>query len=416
MIKKFLYIAIIILYAGISNAQTPVDEYNSGSVYDVFGVGHLNFTPSMRSTAMGIQGISLPGNYINNINPAVRYKLPNTTFSLLFNYDMMKSANSTKSVNSSNANPIGVSIGIPFSQKHGFVMGLGFNPYSSINYNFQRASVSNGINTVQTFAGKGGISQLNAGLSYTLVNGFNIGADYIFSFGNIKDLTYVDFQTAGVTNTVKSRENDFQGSGFKAGVVIDFDQLTKSKVKDLYMGFFYESKLTLNSKIDAIFGSSLPNDTASISEGDISVPSRMGFGISKRVGNRYMLSTDILLQNWENFTVLGVPQPNYKNSMRAGFGVEIMPLEGATGINKFPLRFGVFYENSYFKVAGVNVDRYGISTGLGIPLSVYNSLDLAFSYSRRGNTDPGMVKEDMLSLSAGINFGELWFIRRDKEK
>ncbi|CAN5539455.1 hypothetical protein BH10BAC5_BH10BAC5_05740 [soil metagenome] len=417
MIKKYLCIAALILAANVSYSQSPVDEFNSGSVYDVFGIGHLNYSTSLRSSAMGIQGISLPGNYINNLNPAVRYQLPNTTFTLMFNYDMMKSSNATKSVNSSNANPLGVNIGIPFSQKNGLVMGLGFNPYSTISYNFQKSNVTNGINTIETYAGKGGVSQLNAGLSYAPIKGFNIGADYIFSFGNIKDLTYVNFQTAGVTNTTKIRENDFQSSGFRGGVVIDFEKLTNSRsVKDFYIGFFYESKLNLNSKTDGIFGSSLPNDTISISEGDVTIPSRMGFGISKKIGNRYLLSSDVLLQNWENFTVLGVVQSSYKTSMRAGLGVEIQPLDGGSGINKFPIRLGVFYENSYFKVNGQSVDRYGVSTGIGIPLSNYNSFDLAFTFSRRGNTDPGLVKEDMLSLSAGLNFGELWFIRRNNEK
>lgn len=415
MTKKLF--ALIIIFLSVSNiySQDPRNEYNSGSVYDAFGIGHINYNTSLRTTGMGIQGISLPGSYINNLNPAARFQLPNTTFSLLFNYDMLKSSSSSKSVNSSNANPLGINIGIPFSQKHGFVMGLGFNPYSTINYNFQRTSISNGINTIQTFAGKGGISQLNAGLSYAPVKGFNIGVDYILSFGNIKDLAYVDFQTEGLTNTIKIRENDFQSSGFKAGAVLDFGAMTKS-VKDLYVGFFYESKLKLDATIDGIFGSSIPNDTISINKGLIEVPSRMGFGISKKVGNRYMVSSDMILQNWENFTELGTVQPSYKSSMRTGLGVEIMPIEGATGINKYTFRFGAFYENSYFKANSQNVSTMGLSTGVGIPLSSYNSVDLAFTYSRRGNNDNGLIKEDMLKLSAGINFGELWFIRKNNEK
>ncbi len=418
MTKKIFFLLIIIFTAGFSFAQTvPTDEYNAGSVYDVFGIGHINYNTAMRSTGMGIQGIALPGNYINNINPAARFQLTNTTFSILFNYDMLKSSNSLKSVNSSNANPLGVNIGIPMSPKNGLVMGLGFNPYSTVNYNFQRNVVTGGINTTETYAGKGGVSQLNFGLSYAPVKGFNIGADYLFSFGNIKDLTYVNFNTAGVSNTVKSHENDFHTSSFKGGFVLDFGAMSRSRsLKDLYAGFFYESKLNLHSKVDGIFGASLPNDTVSLHEGDIEIPSRMGFGISKKVGNRYMVSTDMILQNWENFTAFGVIQNSYKSSLRAGLGVEIMPLENGEGLNKYTFRFGAFYENSYFKVNTQSVDRYGVSTGIGIPLGTYNSLDMAFTYSRRGNNDNGLIKEDILNLSAGINFGELWFIRRDKEK
>jgi outer membrane protein assembly factor BamA len=60
----------------------------------------------------------------------------------------------------------------------------------------------------------------------------------------------------------------------------------------------------------------------------------------------------------------------------------------------------------------MQVNTYGIGFGMGIPINQYNSIDLGFNFSTRGKTDPGFVKDNYFKISAGLNFGELWFLKR----
>ena len=416
MLKKIILIFVFpLIFVSGAFAQ---DDFPAGSPYTIFGIGDLNYSTSLRTTGMGIQGISLSGNYLNSLNPASLTKLPYTSFSILFNYNFLKSSDGIKSVSSSNGNAFGINIGIPMSKEKGFSLGLGFNPYSLINYKIINNTVSVGENVKQTYAGRGGISRINIGLSYTLQKSIHLGADYNYAFGDIKDLKLVEFtSSSGYTPTKIVHEYDYTGFFVKAGAIIELDKLLKlKKTNDFTVGFLYESPLTLKSKFDGIYSSSISTDTVSIEKGDINIPARISFGVTKKVGNRYLLSSDLMLQDWSSSTWYGAIQANYQSAMRFGAGVEVQPLENPEKVwDKLTYRFGGFYEKSYYTVNGESINRIGVNAGLSIPLSQFNSLDLAVSFSTRGNTSNGLIKDDMIKLSAGINFGELWFVRPKEE-
>ncbi len=416
MLKKIILILVfpLIFVSGVF-AQ---DDFPTGSPYTIFGIGDLNYSTAIRTTSMGIQGISLTGNYINNLNPAALSKIPYTSFSVLFNYNFLKSSNGVTSVSSSNGNAFGINIGIPISQEQGWSLALGFNPYSLINYKIINNSSSLGETVKQTYAGRGGVSRINIGMSYTLLKSINLGADFNYAFGDIKDLKLVEFtSSSGFTPTRILREYDYTGTYFKGGAIIEIDKLFKlKKSNEFTIGFLYESPLTLKSKLDGIYTSSISTDTVSIEKGDIDIPARIGFGITKKVGNRYLLSSDLLMQNWSNFLSYGVVQPNYQSAMRIGAGVEIQPIENTDKTwDKLSYRFGGFYETSYYTVNGESINRIGINAGIGIPISKFNSLDFGISVSTRGKTENGLIKDDMIKLTAGLNFGELWFVRPKDE-
>lgn len=416
MLKKIILILVfpLIFVSGVF-AQ---DDFPTGSPYTIFGIGDLNYSTAIRTTSMGIQGISLTGNYINNLNPAALSKIPYTSFSVLFNYNFLKSSNGVTSVSSSNGNAFGINIGIPISQEQGWSLALGFNPYSLINYKIINNSSSLGETVKQTYAGRGGVSRINIGMSYTLLKSISLGADFNYAFGDIKDLKLVEFtSSSGFTPTRILREYDYTGTYFKGGAIVELDKLFKlKKSNEFTIGFLYESPLTLKSKLDGIYTSSISTDTVSIEKGDIDIPARIGFGITKKVGNRYLLSSDLLMQNWSNFLSYGVVQPNYQSAMRIGAGVEIQPIENTDKTwDKLSYRFGGFYETSYYTVNGESINRIGINAGIGIPISKFNSLDFGISVSTRGKTENGLIKDDMIKLTAGLNFGELWFVRPKDE-
>lgn len=416
MLKRIILILVFpLIFVSGSFAQ---DDFPTGSPYTIFGIGDLNYNTSIRTSGMGIQGISLMGDYLNNLNPAALSKIPNTSFSVLFNYNFLKSSNGVSSVSSSNGNAFGINIGIPISQEQGWSLALGFNPYSLINYKIVNNSFSLGETVKQTYAGRGGISRINIGMSYTLAKSISFGGDFNYAFGDIKDLKLVEFtSSSGFTPTRILHEYDYTGTYFKGGVIIELDKLLKlRKSNDFTIGFLYESPLSLKSKLDGIYTSSISTDTVSLDKGDINIPARIGFGITKKVGNRYMLSSDVIMQDWSNFISYGVAQANYQSALRIGAGFEVQPIENTEKFwDKLTYRLGGFYEKSYFTVNGESINRIGVNAGLGIPISKYNSLDLGVSVSTRGNTTNGLIKDDMIKLTAGINFGELWFIRPKEE-
>ncbi|MDQ3194601.1 MAG: hypothetical protein M3P82_06335, partial [Bacteroidota bacterium] len=365
----------------------------------------------------GITGVSLFGNYINNLNPATMTKIKSTLISLQANYGFLKSTNEISENKVSNGNVLGINIGIPFDQKKGLVFSLGFNPASQVNYKIRLLGTAGSQNYAQTYSGKGGLSRINAGMSYNLLKKVSIGLEYNYAFGEIREQNFIDFNNQTFTNTNIQKEFDFQRSFVKGGIVFELGKIFNSKsINDLSIGLVYQSGFNLTATEDGIFSTSINSDTIRLNEGQIFIPDFYGAGITNIFNKKYAVSGDILLQDWSKHKVFGRSDSNFQQSFRAGLGIEILPTPGKNSFWQIlTYRLGGFYEKGFFKIAGQDVNSYGVRGGVNIPISNYNSLDFGINYSIRGKTGNGLIKDEFLNLTLGINFGELWFLRPREE-
>jgi len=129
-----------------------------------------------------------------------------------------------------------------------------------------------------------------------------------------------------------------------------------------------------------------------------------------------IVSGDLLFQDWSKYRVFGQSNPDFQQSIRTGLGFEIIPTPNAPGFwQMVTYRFGGFYEIGNFQIAGQSINSYGIRAGLNIPISNYNSIDFGMGYSIRGKSSNQLIKEEYFNLTAGVNFGELWFLRPREE-
>lgn len=409
-----LFIRILTAVMLFASAAFSQDEFPPGSPYSSFGLGDLQYLTSTRTDAMGILGIGLTGNYINNLNPAANGELRLTNVSFSMNYGFLGLPKS----DISDGNINGINIGVPLSRDMGMTLTMGFNSMIRSNYKMYSRVTTSEISYNQTYAGNGGLSRVNFGLSYKIPFGIYVGAEYNYAFGNQTKLTYLDFGNSFIQNTYIRKENNLTGSFLKGGLVFDLKSLFKAdNMSDFTIGFVYQSKLNLSSGEDAIYGSITGNDTLRNTYSDIQIPQAFGFGITKQIGKQVILSGDVLLQEWSKYISRNTSNTVYTNSYRYGLGAEILPaIKSDRSIwESLTYRMGVFYDNTYFMVNGEKVNRYGIGLGVGIPVGSSNSLDFGISYSVRGKNENGLIKENYLKLTAGLNFGELWFLRPKDE-
>lgn len=414
--RKTIFIFLVFIFSvNIASAQ---DEFPGGSPYSIFGIGDLKYNTSLRTLGMGVQGVGLLGNYINNMNPAANAFIEYTRFSFAVDYGFLKSSNAVSSLKNADGNVTGMNIGIPFNQNNGWVMNLGINPISIVSYKISQSGTQAGENYTKLYSGKGSLSSVSIGMSYITFKSLSLGAEYNYAFGNLRDRSSLNFTNPLITSSYVQNENDLRGSYFKAGAVFFMNNLTdKKNLKDFSIGVLYHSKLNLTSTVDAVYSTSLGLDTIKFERGTFEVPSLIGVGISNKFDNRYVVTADMLIQNWENFREFGISDPTYGTSMKLGLGFEMQPSDKAdkTTWEKLTYRFGAYYEKEYYNVNGQDIMKYGVSAGVGIPISEYNSIDVALNYSMRGKTDNSLVKDELFNVAVGLNFGELWFIRPNEE-
>ncbi|MDE5724300.1 MAG: hypothetical protein K2H99_08970, partial [Paramuribaculum sp.] len=64
-------------------------------------------------------------------------------------------------------------------------------------------------------------------------------------------------------------------------------------------------------------------------------------------------------------------------------------------------------------IGGNHVRDYGVACGFGFPTySTKSVINLGFEYRRRQAHPVAMVKENYFSITLGINFNEMWFLKR----
>ncbi|MCX6159363.1 MAG: hypothetical protein WCK13_01060 [Ignavibacteriota bacterium] len=418
--KKIFLILVSVLF--VSNFSFAQDEFNVGSLYSAFGIGDMRYSASIRTDMMGIQGIGLYGNYINTLNPASNTYLRSTLVSLGLRGVLLNTSNSAVSAKYSDFNVTGFNLGVPVWQDKGLVIQFGFNPYSVMQYKIIGNVTQNGTTFSETFAGLGGLTRLNFGVSGRPLRFISLGAEYNYAFGNIKNLTYFNFNSPFIYNTFIKSENGLRGNYFKGGAVLEFGSLfPRSKLfENFNVGFYYQNKFSMSSKVDEIHLTSLGYlDTTRTSSSDVSVPESYGFGFSKQIGRQLIVSSDIMFQKYGGFTSKSLLPANYQDNFRYGIGLEILPKIGSdkSFFEGITYRMGFSYDNSTFKINDEYVNNYAANFGFGIPINSENAVDLGVTVGTRGSTGNGLVKDNYLKFNVGFNFGEFWFLRpREDER
>jgi hypothetical protein len=74
---------------------------------------------------------------------------------------------------------------------------------------------------------------------------------------------------------------------------------------------------------------------------------------------------------------------------------------------------GGFYENSYLTLNGIQLKTYGITFGIGLPLSrQYRSLmNLSCEIGRLGTTDNNLIRETYAKFTVHMMLHDRWFYK-----
>ncbi len=417
--KKILLILIsaIVIFPGTIFGQ---NDKNGGSLYSIFGLGELSHSASTRTDAMGIMGFSLYGSYTNSFNPAAWTRIQSTIFSSKFNLENIKSTDGTNDAKRTYGNFESFSLSIPLNKGNGWILNLGLDNYSLVNYDTKFSSGIDGESYTQTYSGNGGLNRLNAGFSYIIFKDFSFGAQVNYLFGNTSRSLSIDFNNILLFDTKNKTEDKINGVYVNTGLIFHgFGKLFKSKkLNNLALGVFFSTPAKLNSSINGTYARSTSNtDSLLLAEGKIDLPWSIGAGISNIFNDKLTLAADFYFQDWDNYKYYGNHPNEIKNSMRIGAGLEYTASKKFEDsyYKRISLRLGGFYKADYLEIKGEPVNSYGVTAGLSLPIGRFNAVDLLGQYFIRGKSTNGLIKDEVFRFGATVRIGELWFLRPSDE-
>jgi hypothetical protein len=108
-----------------------------------------------------------------------------------------------------------------------------------------------------------------------------------------------------------------------------------------------------------------------------------------------------------------------QNSWEVRLGAQLTPLLQASSYGQaVSFRFGAFAGTDYVRADNNKLPVYGLSFGVGLPIrpsrqspNQFSVVNLALEYIKRGN-EQNKIKENLIRLSLGFNFTDLWFGKR----
>jgi hypothetical protein len=147
----------------------------------------------------------------------------------------------------------------------------------------------------------------------------------------------------------------------------------------------------------------------------------VGVGISFKGGEKWMAEFDYLRSGWNRSGFDGISglgatgeavfSSTVSQSFRAGF--EIVPNRNDIRyyLRRCSYRAGVYYDQSYYKLNGQNVNSLGLTFGITLPVfRWYNGISLGVDIGQRSRAkDVSMVRERYAKFVIGFNIHDIWF-------
>ncbi len=139
----------------------------------------------------------------------------------------------------------------------------------------------------------------------------------------------------------------------------------------------------------------------------------IGFGENRKwfVGGEYSFQA---LSAFEN-PFLGVQNIVYKDASSFAFGGFITPDSGSFSsyLNRITYRAGLRLDKTGMVVSDVDINNFGITFGVGLPLGQsLSNLNLGFELGKRGTTRANLVEESYFKINIGLSLNDRWFQKR----
>lgn len=410
--------------------------YGAYSPYSIYGVGDISKEGTAYNKSMGGVGIATRNRrFINYLNPAAVTARDSLAFmadfgisekNTLYRQGDMKSAKNTFNI-------YDFILSFPIWRSSAFMVGI--TPFSDVGYDFSRVETDKNIigntgNITYSSYGKGSVYQAFIGAGATFWKRLSVGAEMIYYFGNIDKVTNMDYTNSSYRSVNSGHDLTVRGVTGKFG--LQYEQRLGGNVS-MIVGATYRMKTNVKgySTSYRFANQSSVSDTLSykvdtLAYSNVGFGDELGVGLSIKGGEQWSVEFNYLRSDWtkSGFESVGgfssvSSRPNTQNavfsstvsqSFRVGF--ELVPNRNDIRyyLKRCSYRAGFYYDKSYYKLNGENVNNMGITIGVTLPVfRWYNGISIGVDFGQRASTRNNMIREQYVMFNLGFNIHDIWF-------
>ena len=385
------------------------------SPYSFYGIGVLKFRGTAENRSMGGIGVFSDSIHLNLQNPASYSGLKLVNYSIGASHQLSKQKNTQEGQTVSSTSIDYLAMGIPMGK---FGMGFGLMPYTSVGYHFYSR---NDVGFTE-YSGSGGLNRAYLSLAYQITPEFSIGAESNYNFGKIEN-TAISKQIDLELGTRAKNVSELHGFSFNFGAL--YKKMVTQNL-ELSGSITYSPGTDLSSDNYRKLGSVsiLPTGVFPVDEREVEVenskflfPSQLTFGAGISKPKHWGIGGDFTLQEASNFTNRGTITENvsYNKASKMRVGGFYIPDYNAFGSysKRVVYRAGFRYEKTGLEVQSHEINEFGISFGLGLPVGrLFSNVNLGFEVGQRGTTDFGLIQENFFNTFLSFSLNDRWFEKR----
>ena len=427
-IEKIFLLSVFLIICSVAHAQDGT--YGAYSPYSIFGIGDISKEGTAYNKSMGGVGIASRNNrVINYLNPAAITARDSLSF--MADFGLQQSNNVYKQGNVKSAhntfNIYDFVMTFPIYRSSAFMVGI--TPFSDVGYDFSSYETNQDIigntgNISYDSYGAGSIYQVFFGAGVTFWKRLSLGAEVIYYFGNIDKVTNMKYSDTSYRSINSGTDLSLNGTTGKFGLqyeqklggdvsmTVGATYRLGTKMKGYSTNYRYANQEsisdTLNFRVDTL------------SAADVNFGDELGVGISVKGADKWSAEINYVRSDWRNsgfdsqsgFSVIGQSKftSTISHSFRAGFEITPNRNDIRYYMRKCTYRAGAYYDRSYYKLDGHNVNSMGVTLGITLPISkLYNGVSLGVDMGQRASTKNNMIRERYAMFVIGFNIHDIWF-------
>ena len=431
MTIKRLFLAAFVLLTGLC-AYAQDGAHGSYSPYSIYGIGDISKQGTAYNKGMGGTGIAARNKrYINYLNPAAVTARDSLSFMADFGLSQankvyaqgdMKSASNTFNI-------YDFVMSFPIYRSSAFMVGI--TPFSDVGYDFSSIETDPDIightgNIEYDSYGTGSVYQIFFGAGVTLWKKLSLGAEALYYFGNIDKITNMNYSNSSYRSI--NGGNDITVNAFTGKFGVQYEQKIAGNVT-MTLGATYRLGTGMKGYATEYRYANLSNvsDTLrhnidTLGAKGLRIADELGLGVSFRKGDKWSAEFDYLRSDWtksgfdsqSGFGVKGVSvfSSTVSQSFRAGFEITPNRNDIRYFLKRCTYRAGIYYDQSYYKLDGNNVNSLGITLGFTLPVfreMRYNGISLGIDMGQRASARNNMIRERYAMFVIGFNIHDIWF-------
>jgi len=401
------------------------------SPYSYFGIGDIRAKATIENQMMGGLGMYADSIHVNLQNPAAYGKLGLTVYSAGLSYNRLSLSSTSSKESNQLVNLDYLALG--FNVGKGWGVGFGIRPLTSVGYNIVSESTTTNddgtiSNVTNQYSGEGGLNKVYFSLGYQITKDLSLGVTTNFNFGTINNLRtqIIEDVQFGALDDRTSRIN-----GFDLNYAINYTPTIKEKYT-LYTSARVNTQANLTSRNTQEIGSYSTSTGRNIEiinvnlaarglqDTGLKIPTTTTLGLGYGQNKKWFLGAEYSFQGLSSFTNEFVRFDNvsYQDASTIAFGGYFIPdYTSYNGyLKRITYRAGVRMENTGMIVNNEEINNFGITFGLGLPLSSaaggFSNINLGFEIGKRGTTEMMLIEENYFKINIGLSLNDKWFLKR----